>query len=69
LPRPCTGTRVADGVEEVELEKPRAALSDEGAKVYVLSLKPGEIQARNHDLEPAGTIDVDRTVSDVSADA
>jgi protease I len=58
----------ADGVEKVELEQPREALTEHGAQVQLLSLKPGEIQARNHDLEPAGTFDVDRTVSDVSVD-
>jgi protease I len=56
----------ADGVEKVELEQPRTALSEKGAHVEVLSLKAGEIQARNHDLEPAGTIGVDRLVSDAS---
>ncbi|OBH84964.1 type 1 glutamine amidotransferase domain-containing protein [Mycobacterium scrofulaceum] len=56
----------ADGVEKVELEQPRAALKDAGAQVELLSLKTGEIQARNHDLEPAGTFTVDRAVSDAS---
>ncbi|MDD4868332.1 MAG: DJ-1/PfpI family protein, partial [Mycobacterium sp.] len=56
----------ADGVEKVELEQPRAALQDAGAQVEVLSLKPGQIQARNNDLEPAGSFGVDRVVSDVS---
>ena len=58
----------ADGVEKVELEQPREALTEEGAQVQLLSLKTGEIQARNHDLEPAGTFDVDRAVSDASVD-
>lgn len=58
----------ADGVEKVELEQPRAALQDAGAKVQLLSLKDGEIQARNHDLEPAGTFAVDRKVSEASVD-
>lgn len=58
----------ADGVETVELEQPRAAVQEAGGQVQVVSLKPGEIQARNHDLEPAGTFPVDRTVSDVSVD-
>jgi deglycase len=31
-------------------------------------LKSGEIQARNHDLEPAGTVPVDRVVSEASVD-
>jgi protease I len=57
-----------DGVEKVELEQPRAALTEAGAEVEVLSLKTGEIQARNHDLEPAGSIGVDRAVSDASVD-
>lgn len=56
----------ADGVEKVELEQPRAALEQAGAAVELLSLKAGEIQARNHDLEPAGTFDVDRAVSGAS---
>ena len=58
----------ADGVEKVELEKPREALEEAGAQVQVLSLKEGEIQARNHDLEPAGTFAVDRTVAQASVD-
>jgi len=57
-----------DGVEKVELEQPRAVLKEAGARVEVLSLKTGEIQARNHDLEPAGTFAVDRAVSDASVD-
>lgn len=64
------GKRIAilatDGVEKVELEQPRAALQQAGAETEVLSLKPGEIQAREHDLEPAGTFTVDRVVSDAS---
>jgi len=56
----------ADGVEKVELEQPRAALKDAGAQVELLSLKTGEIQARNHDLEPAGTFAVDGAVSRAS---
>lgn len=56
----------ADGVEKVELEQPRDALRQAGAQIDIVSLKNGEIQARNHDLEPAGVIKVDRTVSDVT---
>lgn len=58
----------ADGVEKVELEQPRAALQKAGAQVQLLSLKDGEIQARNHDLEPAGTFAVDRKVSEASVE-
>jgi len=53
----------ADGVEKVELEQPRAAVEDAGGRVVLLSVKSGEIEARNHDLEPAGTFTVDREVS------
>ena len=46
----------ADGVEKVELERPRG------------SRRRGQIQARGHDLEPAGTFPVDRAVADASVD-
>jgi protease I len=72
MPNDLQGRKIAilaaDGVEKVELEKPRAVLTEQGARVEVVSLKGGEIQARNHDLEPAGSIAVDRVVSDVSVD-
>ena len=58
----------ADGVEKVELEQPRDALRQAGARVELLSVQPGEIEARNHDLEPAGTFTVDRAVSEASVD-
>ena len=58
----------ADGVEKVELEEPRSVLTENGAQVQLLSLKTDDIQARNHDLEPAGTFRVDRAVSDSSVD-
>jgi protease I len=60
------GTRVAilaaDGVERVELEQPRQALDGAGAQTELLSLDDGEIQARDNDLEDAGTFDVDGLV-------
>jgi protease I len=58
----------ADGVEKVELDTPREELSAQGARVELLSLKTDEIQARNHDLEPAGTFTVDRAVAQASVD-
>lgn len=58
----------ADGVEQVELVKPREALSEEGAAVDLVSLKSGRIQAMNGDIEPADTFDVDRVVSEVGVD-
>ncbi len=66
-PKRLQGKRIAflaaDGVEKVELEQPRAVLEDAGAQTELLSLKTGEIQTRNHDLEPAGTIRVNRAVA------
>jgi protease I len=58
----------ADGVERVELEEPRRALDDAGARTAVVSIKAGEIQARDHDLEDAGTFPVDQLVDAVSID-
>ena len=62
------GILAADGVERIELEQPRAAVENEGGHVELLSLKAGEIQARDHDLEPAGTFPVDRTVAEAKVD-
>jgi protease I len=56
----------ADGVEEVEYQQSRQAVEAAGAEVELLSLENGEIQAMNHDIEPAGKITVDRTVAGAS---
>jgi len=67
-----SGKRVAilatDGVERVELEQPRAAVADAGADVELVSVHDGEIQARDHDLDDAGTFEVDRVITDASID-
>jgi protease I len=72
MPNELQGRKIAflaaDGVEKVELEQPRAAVEDAGGRVELLSVKTGEIQARENDLEPAGTFSVDRAVADVSVD-
>ncbi|HWC81557.1 MAG TPA: DJ-1/PfpI family protein, partial [Pseudonocardiaceae bacterium] len=57
-----------DGVERIELEQPRGALHGAGAQTDVLSIHPGEIQARQFDLVSAGTFPVDRQVTDASVD-
>lgn len=62
------GILAADGVERIELEQPRGALHGAGASTEIISLRPGEIQARQFDMESAGTFPVDRVVADVSAD-
>jgi protease I len=65
------GKRIAilatDGVEEVELTRPRDAVTAEGARTEVISLQEGELQAMNHDIEPASRIKVDRTAAEASA--
>jgi protease I len=65
------GKRIAilatDGVEEVELTRPRDAVTAEGARVDVVSLQDGELQAMNHDIEPASKIAIDLTVARASA--
>jgi protease I len=68
MTRALEGRRIAilatDGVERVELEQPRGALYGAGAKSDLLSIHPGEIQARQWDMISAGTFPVDRQVSD-----
>jgi protease I len=67
-----TGKKVAilaaDGVERVELEEPRRAVTAAGGRVELLSIHDGEIAARDHDLEEAGTFPVDKRVADVAVD-
>lgn len=58
----------ADGVERVELEEPRNSVVAAGGTVIVLSIRSGEIAAREHDLSPAGTLHVDREVGTASVD-
>ena len=66
------GRRVAilatDGVEQVELEEPRRAVTDAGADTELLSLRPGEIQAVRQDINPTDRIAVERKVADASVD-
>jgi protease I len=53
----------ADGVEQIELERPREAVERAGAATELLSLERGEIQAMNHDIEPGERFGVDRAVA------
>jgi len=70
--RSLEGRRIAilatDGVEQVELTEPRAAVQHAGASTTLISLRSGEIQAMNHDVEKADTFTVEAVVSDVSPD-
>ncbi len=56
----------ADGVEEVEYQKPKEAVEQAGGKTELLSLETGEIQAMNHDIEQASKLTVDKKVADAS---
>jgi protease I len=65
------GKRVAflftDGVEQVELTEPLAALRAAGAEVELVSLEPGEVQMFNH-LDKGETISASKTPRTCSAD-
>jgi protease I len=56
-----------DGVEQVELVEPRKALEEAGATTHLVSLEAGQIQGFNH-LDHGDRFDVDKVVSEVSAD-
>jgi len=66
MPQELQGKRVAIlvaiGFEEVEMTKPRAALSQAGAKTDVISPMPGEVQGWNHQ-EKSDKFRVDRELS------
>ena len=72
MTRELQGKRIAilatDGVERIELEQPRGALYGAGATSELLSIHPGEIQACQFDMVSAGTLPVDREVSNASVD-
>jgi protease I len=64
------GKRIAilatDGVEQAELVKPRDAVRQAGATVELISIKSGEIQAMNSDINKADTFSVDKEIGDAS---
>jgi protease I len=66
------GRRVAvlatDGVEQVELEQPRETVQRAGGTADLISIRSGQIQAMNADINPGDTFLVDREVEDCSAD-
>src|ERR1700680_2226177 len=70
MPSQLKGRRVAflatDGVEQVALTAPWNALKQAGADLVLVSDKPGEIQAVNHDTK-GEKFHVDVQVSGVSA--
>jgi protease I len=62
-----SGLRVAviatDGFEQAELTEPVKALREAGARVDIVSTKPGEIKGVQHD-KPGVTVPVDRTLQE-----
>jgi protease I len=66
------GKRIAilatDGVERRELDEPVEAVHQAGGDTELLSLDLGTIDARDHDLQPAGEFRVDREVGDAAVD-
>ena len=57
----------ASGVEQVELERPRKAVEDEGATTTLISTDTGEIQGMNADINKGDTFRVDAAIADVDA--
>jgi protease I len=57
----------SDGFEQVELEKPRKALEEAGAKTVVIAPKSGKIQGFVHH-EKGGKVDVDMTLDKADPD-
>ena len=55
-----------DGVEQIELTKPREAITAAGAEVELVSLGAGKIQGVNH-MDKGDEFPVDRVVTDANA--
>jgi protease I len=57
----------ADGVEQVELERPLAAVREASADIDLVSIEDGEVQAFNH-LDKGDAFPVDRRVAEARAE-
>ena len=66
------GSRIAllaaDGVGQTELDASGDAVRQAGAQTQLLSLRTGQIESLNEDLDPGRVYTVDRAVADASAD-
>jgi protease I len=66
-----TGKKIAflatDGVEQIELTAPWRALQAAGAKVVLVSIKPGYLQGMNHD-EKGDVFEIDTILEKVSSE-
>ena len=65
------GKRIAfvtanEGVEQIELERPWAAIEEAGGKPELLAPESDEVQAFNH-LDKGDTFDVSRTIAEAEA--
>lgn len=58
---------VTDGFEEVELTHPWRAMKGAGARLHLVSLRRGEVQAMHH-ADKAGRYTVDKVVSECAAE-
>ena len=56
------------GSEQAEFVQPRQAVEGAGASVDVVGLQTGDAQTMNSDVNPGETFQVEKAVSDVSAD-
>jgi protease I len=71
MPGELDGKKIAiltadEGVEQVELVKPREAIEEAGAEVELISLEGGEVQGFDH-LDKADTFQADRKAADADA--
>ena len=58
----------ADGVEQIELERPREAVHEAGGTTELLSIEDGEIQAVEGDINPKDKFAVDKLVGDAKVE-
>lgn len=58
---------VADGFEQIELEKPKLALEEAGAQVFIISPRKEEVQGVNH-MEKGDKFKVDVTLESANPD-
>lgn len=71
MSKPLAGKTVAilttDGVEQIELTRPREEPESAGAKVELVSIKAGSIDAY-HRLDMADRFDVDKSVQQAAVE-
>lgn len=58
----------ADGAGQIELDASSEAVRRAGARTELLSLRAGQIESLDEDLDPASTYTVERTVSHATVD-